>query len=163
MTFTRLRRRPRRKAQSRESRVAPPARAAYIGTHSHYLIVGLLLAGLWLLNRDRSLLFHAVQMLGLMSVLTALQIVLLRRAHEATPYVRLISAKLVLVALAVGGEWLIAPATSRSNAIVAVGLVVLVTALGPVLDRVAAKRAMRAAGPTGPGSQLAKAGSTRKD
>jgi hypothetical protein len=99
------------------------------------------LAGLWLLNRDKSLLFHAVQMLALMSVLTVLQIVLSPHAGEVPPYARLIVAKLVLVALAVGGEWLLAPETSRSNAIVAVGLVVLIAALGPALDRLAIRRA----------------------
>src|SRR5262245_15756151 len=110
-------------------------------SHTHYLTVGLALAGLWLLSRDRSLLFHAVQMLAVMSVLTGLQIVLRRRAGEVVPYTRLVVAKLVLIALAVGFEWLLAPETSRSNAIVAAFLVVLVTALGPKLDRVAAHRA----------------------
>ena len=110
-------------------------------SHTHYLIVGLALAGLWLLSRDRSLLFHAVQMLVVMSVLTGLQIVLRRRAGQVPPYIRLIVAKLVLVALAVGFEALLAPDTSRSNAIVAAFLVVLVTALGPRLDRIAANRA----------------------
>jgi cyanate permease len=47
----------------------------------------------------------------------------------------------VLVALAVGTGWLLTRETSRSNAIVAAGLVVLITAVGPVLDRIAAKRA----------------------
>jgi len=116
-------------------------------SHTHYLTVGLALAGLWLLSRDRSLLFHAVQMLAVMSVLTGLQIVLRRRAREVVPYTRLVVAKLVLIALAVGFEWLLAPETSRSNAIVAAGLVVLVTALGPPLDRLAAKRARSASGP----------------
>jgi hypothetical protein len=130
-----------------QHRVRRTTRAAYVGTHSHYLIVGLALAGLWLLSRDKSLLFHAVQMLAVMSALTVLQIVLRHHAGEALPYVRLITAKLVLVGLAVGGEWLLAPETSRSNAIVAVGLVVLVTALGPILDRLAASRATPATGP----------------
>jgi len=116
------------------------ARATEYG-HIHYLIVGLALAALWLISRDRSLLFHAVQMLAVMSVLTGLQIVLRLRAGERPAYTRLIVAKLVLVALAVGFEWLLAPETSRSNAIVAVFLVVLVTALGPPLDRLAANRA----------------------
>src|SRR2546423_15073761 len=51
---------------------------------SHYLIAGLAVAGLWLLNGDKSLLYHAVQMLIVMSVLTGLQIVLDRR-HGKTP------------------------------------------------------------------------------
>ena len=110
-------------------------------SHTHYLIVGVALAGLWLLNRDKSLLFHAVQMLVVMSVLTGLQIVLRLRAGQVPPYTRLVVAKLVLVGLAVGFEWLLEPETSRSNAVVAGFLVVLVTALGPKLDRVAAKRA----------------------
>jgi membrane protein len=108
---------------------------------SHYLVAGLAVAGLWLLNGDKSLLYHAVQMLIVMSVLTGLQIVLDRHHGETTPYVRLISAKLVLVAVAVGAEWLLAPVTSESNTIVAVGLVVLITAAGPALDRLAARRA----------------------
>lgn len=107
----------------------------------HYLIAGLAVAGLWLLNGDKSALYHAVQMLIVMSVLTGLQIVLDRRHGGRAPYIRLISAKLVLVAVAAGAEWLLAPVTSYSNAIVAAGLVVLVTATGPALDRLAARRA----------------------
>jgi hypothetical protein len=47
--------------------------------HAQYLIVGLAIGGLWLLNRDKSLLYHAVQMLAVMSVLTGLQIWFRRR------------------------------------------------------------------------------------
>jgi hypothetical protein len=107
----------------------------------HYLIAGLAVGGLWLLNGDKSLLYHAVQMLIVMSVLTGLQIVLERR-HGGTPaYVRLITAKLVLVAVAVGAQWLLAPVTSWSDTIVAAGLVGLIAAVGPALDRLAARRA----------------------
>src|SRR5262249_45480014 len=108
---------------------------------SHYLIAGLAVAGLWLLNGDKSLLYHAVQMLIVMSVLTGLQIVLDRHHGETPAYIRLISAKLVLVAVAVGPQWLLAPVTSASSTIVAAGLVVLITAAGPALDRLAARRA----------------------
>jgi hypothetical protein len=110
-------------------------------SHRHYLLVGLALAGLWLLSCDKSLLFHAVQMLAVMGALTVLQIVLRLRADEAPAYTRLIVAKLVLIGLAVGGEWLLAPETGQSNTIIAIGLVVLVTVLGPVLDRLAANQA----------------------
>ena len=119
---------------------ARTARAAK-GPRSHYLIAGLAVAGLWLLNGDKSLLYHAAQMLIVMSVLTGLQIVLDRRHGKTPAYIRLIGAKLVLVAVAVGAEWLLAPVTSRSNTIVAAGLVVLITAAGPALDRLAARRA----------------------
>jgi hypothetical protein len=115
----------------------------------HYLIAGLAVGGLWLLNGDKSLLYHAVQMLAVMSVLTGLQIVLDRHHGETPAYIRLISAKLVLVAVAVGAEWLLAPVTSRSSIIVAAGLVVLITAVGPALDRLAARRA-KAKAATGP-------------
>lgn len=130
-------------AEATEMRRRPPTHPVRVVqySHTHYLIVGLALATLWVLSRDRSLLFHAVQMLGLMSVLTALQIVLRRRAGMVPAYFRLIAAKLVLVALAVGAGWLLARETSRSNAIVAAGLVVLITVVGPLLDRVAARRA----------------------
>jgi hypothetical protein len=115
--------------------------------HSHYLIAGLAVGGLWLLNAHKSLLYHAVQMLIVMSVLTTLQIALDRR-HDRTPaYARLIGAKLALIVVAVGAGWLLAPVTSRSNTIVAVGLVVLIAAVGPVLDRLAARRAKAATGP----------------
>jgi hypothetical protein len=136
-------------AQPRESRLPRPTRAAQIAqySHTHYLLIGLVLGGLWILNRDKSLLFHAVQMLIVMSLFTGFQIVLRRRAREVLPYTRLVVPKLVLVALAVGAEWLLRSVTSRSNLIVAVGLVVLITAVGPVLDRVAAKRARAASGP----------------
>jgi hypothetical protein len=130
-------------AQPRESRPRQPTDTAPTAeySHTHSLIIGLVLGGLWILNRDKSLLFHAVQMLVVMSLFTGLQIVLRHRAGEVLPYIRLVVPKLVLVALAVGAEWLLGSVTSSSNAIVAVGLVVVVTALGPVLDRVAAKRA----------------------
>ena len=108
--------------------------------HTHYLIVGLAVGGLWLLNGDKSLLYHAVQMLIVMSVLTGLQIVLDRRHGVPPPYIRLIGAKIVLVAVAVAAGWLLARVTSQSNIIVAVGLVVLITAAGPALDRLAARR-----------------------
>ena len=116
-------------------------------SHTHYLMIGVVLGGLWILNRDKSLLFHAAQMLVVMSLFTGVQIVLRRHAREALPYARLVVPKLVLVALAVGAEWLLESVTSRSNAIVAVALVAVVTALGPVLDRVAARRAATARGP----------------
>ena len=120
-----------------------PARAARAAKQprSHYLIAGLAVAGLWLLNGGKSLLYHAVQMLIVMSVLTGLQIVLDRRHGETPAYVRLISAKLVLVAVAVGAQWLLTPVTTVSSTIVAAGLVVLITAAGPALDRLAARRA----------------------
>jgi len=119
------------------------ARTARAGRQprTHYLIAGLAVAGLWLLNGDKSLLYHAVQMLIVMSVLTGLQIVLDRRHGERPAYIRLITAKLVLVAVAVGAGGLLAPVTSQSNIIVAAGLVVLITAAGPALDRLAARRA----------------------
>ena len=122
-----------------------PRRRSPQFSHRHYLLVGLALAGLWLLSRDKSLPFHAVQMLAVMGALTVLQIVLRLRVGEAPAYARLIVAKLVLVGLAVGGEWLLAPETSQSNTIIAIGLVVLVTVLGPVLDRLAANRAFLSA------------------
>jgi len=106
-----------------------------------YLIAGVAVAGLWLLNGGKSLLYDAVQMLIVMSVLTGLQIVRDRRRGETPPYVRLISAKAVLVAVAVGAAWLVAPPTSQSNIIASVGLVVLITTAGPALDRLAARRA----------------------
>ena len=124
----------RRQLRARTARAARQPRG-------HYLIAGLAVGGLWLLNEDKSLLYHAVQMLIVMSVLTGLQVVLDRRHGAAPAYARLIIAKLVLVAAAVSAEWLLAPVTSRSNIIVAAGSVVLVTAAGPALDRLAARRA----------------------
>ena len=47
----------------------------------------------------------------------------------------------MLVAVAVGAGWLLGSVTSRSNIIVAAVLVVLITAAGPALDRLAARRA----------------------
>jgi hypothetical protein len=128
-------------------------------TRSHYLIAGLAVAGLWLLNEDKSLLYHAVQMLIVMSVLTGLQIVLDRHHGKAPAYARLIIAKLVLIAVAVGAEWMLAPVTSRSNTIVAIGLVVLITAAGPRLDRLAARRA-KAKAATGPDQARRSSGPT---
>jgi hypothetical protein len=143
-------------AQTREPR-RPPTHTAPAAkqSRSHYLITGLAIAALWLLNRDKSLLYHAVQMTAVMSVLTVLQIVLRRRSGGAPAppsayarlFARLLGAKLVLVAAGVSAEWLLAPMTPRSNAIVAAVLVVLVTALGPVVDRRATNQATPATGP----------------
>lgn len=124
----------RRQLRARIARAAQQPRG-------HYLIAGLAVAGLWLLNGDKSLLYHAVQMLAVMSVLTGLQIVAGRHHGKTPAYARLIGAKLALVAVAVGAQWLLAPVTSRSNTIIAIGLVVLITAAGPRLDRLAARRA----------------------
>jgi hypothetical protein len=137
-----------RNAQPPESRPRPATRTGEPTQYkrSHYLLVGLALAGLWLLSGGKSLLFHAVQMLVVMSLLTGLQIVLRRRAGQVVPYVRLTIPKLALVGLAVGSGWVLSLVTSSSNAIVAAGLVVLVTAAGPRLDRVAANRARSARG-----------------
>ena len=115
--------------------------AAVKRPRSRYLTAGLVVGGLWLLNGDKSVLYHAVQMLIVMSVLTGLQIVIDRHHGNSPAYLRLISAKLVLVAVAAGAEWLLAPVTSESNTIVAAGLVILITAAGPALDRLAARRA----------------------
>jgi hypothetical protein len=132
----------RRRLRARTARAAKQPR-------THYLIAGLAVGGLWLLNGDKSLLYHAVQMLAVMSALTGLQIVLDRRHGGTPPCARLIGAKLALIAVAVGAEWLLAPVTSLSNTIVAAGLAVLVTAAGPALDRVAGRRA-KAKAATGP-------------
>jgi hypothetical protein len=43
-------------------RPPPPTVQAAKQTRIHYLIVGLAVGGLWLLDRDKSLLYHAVQM-----------------------------------------------------------------------------------------------------
>jgi hypothetical protein len=149
-------------ARTRERRRRSPAHAAHVPKQprSYYLITGLAVGALWLLNRDKSLLYHAAQMTAVMSALTGVQIVLgqimLRRRGGGAPasagaYARLLGrllgAKLVLVAVAVAAEWLLAPMTPRSNGIVAAGLVVLVTALGPVADRGATYHATPATGP----------------
>jgi hypothetical protein len=143
--------------QTREPRRRPPTHTARAAkqSRSHYLIAGLAIGGLWLLNRDKSLLYHAVQMLAVMSVLTVLQIVLRRRSGGAPAppsayarlFGRLLGAKLVLIAAGVGAEWLLAPITPRSNAIVAAVLVFLVTAFGPAVDRRATNQATPATGP----------------
>jgi hypothetical protein len=131
----------RRRRGSAARSAGRPAAAMTQYSRAHYLLIGLALGGLWLLSGGRSLLFHAVQMLAVMSAITGVQIVLRRRAGQVVPYVRLAVPKLALVGLAVGGEWLFAQLTGRSNAIVAGSLVVLVAAVGPKLDHVAAKRA----------------------
>src|SRR5262249_45102668 len=100
---------------------------------SHYLIAGLAVAGLWLLNGDKSLLYHAVQIGIVRRGWPGVESGLARPRGEPPAYIRLISAKLVLVAVAVGAQWLLAPVTSASSTIVAAGLVVLITAAGPAL------------------------------
>lgn len=126
-------------------RRTPAGRArATLRNRRQYLIFGLAMGGLWLLNLDKPLPEHALQMLAVMTVLTLIQILLDRHHRHGAPaprgtYARLIGGKIMLLAVAVGSEWLLAPVTDRSNAIVAALLVVLATALGPHLDGRSAK------------------------
>ena len=107
---------------------------AVANTRMHYLIFGLGIGGLWLLNLNLPLLEHGLQMLAVMTALTVLQILLDRHRGKTPPYARLIVGKLTLLAVAVGAEWLLAPLTSHSNLIVAVGLAVLAATAGPRLE-----------------------------
>jgi hypothetical protein len=112
-------------------------------TRKRYLITGAAVGGLWFLNRDLPLWEHAVQMLIIMTMLTVLQAVLSRR-HGAPPapasaYVRMLGLKWALIALAVVASWALRQRVSHTDTIVAVGLAVLMTVLGPFLDDRAAR------------------------
>lgn len=99
-----------------------------------YLIVGLVMGGLWWFNRDQPLLGHALQMLAVMAVVTVLQIVLRRRRGQRVEYLRLIGTKLLLLGVAVGAQWLLTPILPRASLVVAGILPVLVAVLGPRLE-----------------------------
>jgi hypothetical protein len=62
-------------ARTRERRRRSPAHAAHVPKQprSYYLITGLAVGALWLLNRDKSLVYHAVQMTAVMSALTVVR------------------------------------------------------------------------------------------
>ncbi|WIY01618.1 hypothetical protein QRX60_47655 [Amycolatopsis mongoliensis] len=116
-------------------------------TRSRFLALGLLLGVLWYVNGSRPLWEHALRMLVLMIVvLVALELLARRRYHgNERPHIRhgwIIGAKLALLAVAVGADWLLAQWTSRANLIVAIGLAVVVAVAGPRL----AHRAVRGPG-----------------
>lgn len=103
-------------------------------TRVRYLIVGLVMGVLWWLNRDQPLLTHALQMLGVMAVVTVLQILVRRRRGQRIEYLRLIGTKLLLLGVAVGAQWLLTPVLPRASLVVAGILPVLAAALGPRLE-----------------------------
>src|SRR5262249_22928604 len=92
---------------------ARTARAAH-GPRSHYLLAVGGGAGWWSSRGDRSFLSPPAQILSVMRVLPGPKMVPTPHPGETPAYIRLISAKLVLVAVAVGAQWLLAPVTSES-------------------------------------------------
>lgn len=110
-------------------------------TRLRYLVAGAVLGGLWFIARGVPLWEHGAQTLVVMIALTTLQFVVrVRRGQRAAfaGYARLVATKVALVAVAVIAQWLLSRWTSGADAMVAVGMAILVAALGPALDARAA-------------------------
>lgn len=109
-------------------------------TRSRYLILGVILGLFWYVNGAQPLWQHALRMLLIMAGVLIVLELLARRRHRGggdRPHIahgRIIAAKLVLLAVAVGAEWLLDLYTSRADLIVAIGLAVVVAVAGPPLE-----------------------------
>ena len=104
-----------------------------------YLVAGLFMGAAWAWNRGTPLWEHAVKLLVLMVVVSAVLSWQQRRgsrgAHQG-PQVsipRLVAAKVLLVAAAVAANWLLAGRVAKPDLIVATCLALFVALLGPHL------------------------------
>ena len=104
-----------------------------------FLVAGVILGVLWYANGGEPWWEHALRMLLIMvSALIALDL-LARRKHTCgdrprIAHGRIIAAKLALLMLAIGVEWLLGLWTDRADLIVATGLAALVALAGPRLQ-----------------------------
>ncbi|WP_432000941.1 hypothetical protein [Streptomyces sioyaensis] len=107
-----------------------------------YLVAGLVMGGVWAWNQGSPLWEHAVKLLVLMFVAAPLlRRVRSRRAARRPArrlqlsFVRLATAKVALVALAIGASWLLEDSMRNPDLAVAAGLTTVITVLGPLLHR----------------------------
>jgi low temperature requirement protein LtrA len=104
--------------------------------------MGLILGVVWAAHAAEPLWEHAARTLALMLVALPLLTVLLRRkqarAGRRMPKLRhfnILTAKVALVAVASGAEWLLGRTTDNADRIVAIGIVVVVAVVGPRISR----------------------------
>jgi hypothetical protein len=103
-----------------------------------FLLLGVILGLLWYLNGGRPLWEHALRMLLIMVLVLIAVELLARRKHGpgGRPRIapgRIIAAKLALLVLAIGVEWILSPWTTSADLIVATGLAAVVALAGPWL------------------------------
>lgn len=105
-----------------------------------YVVMGVILGGVWLASSGESLISHVWHDLAVLVVLLIVLRSRLRKRQDlpgARPMPQLsfgwiIGAKLVLLIVAAGAEWLLQRAgVARTDLIVAVGLFVVVAVAGP--------------------------------
>ncbi|MEV5481690.1 MULTISPECIES: hypothetical protein [Streptomyces] len=107
-----------------------------------YLVAGLVMGGVWAWNHDSPLWEHAVKLLVLLFVAAPLLHLARSRRAARRPahrhrlsFVRLATAKIALVVLALGASWLLEDSMPHPDLIVAAGLAAVITLLGPLLHR----------------------------
>jgi hypothetical protein len=87
-----------------------------------------------------------------------LELVVLRRhgarARPRISHARVIAAKLALLGIAVGAEWLIGVWTTSAGIVVAVGIVIAVALFGPVLQRRGRPRPVTGPATAGPTAEV---------
>jgi len=94
---------------------------------------------LWYLNGGTPLWEHALRMFLVMVVALVVLELLARRKHGSgdrprIAHRRIIAAKLALLVLAIGAEWLLRQWTNHANLIIAIGLAAVVALCGPMLQ-----------------------------
>lgn len=107
-----------------------------------YLVAGLVMGGIWAWNHGAPLWEHAVKLLVVLFVgAPLLHLARSRRAARRPArrlrlsFVRLATAKVTLVALALGASWLLEDSMTHPDLAVAAGLATVITLLGPLLHR----------------------------
>ncbi|MDH6128104.1 hypothetical protein [Kitasatospora sp. GP82] len=108
-----------------------------------YALVGAFLAWRWATGGSEPAWEHGLQVLATMAALMALlQLARRRRIRrvgwsvlDRVPLRILLPAKVLLVAVALGAQWLLARWTSEAQSIVALGLFLVIAVGGPVLHR----------------------------
>jgi hypothetical protein len=111
-----------------------------------YRTVGIAMGAMWAWNQGEPLWEHAVKLGVLLFVGAPLvHFVLKRRARQGQAVVplsvsKIVVAKVVLVAAALGATWLLRPSMTHADLIVAGGLFATITVLGPKIHPLLLKR-----------------------
>ncbi|MET7622502.1 hypothetical protein [Streptomyces sp. NPDC005408] len=107
-----------------------------------YLVIGVVLALIWAARAEDPPWQHALRTLGLMLVILPAATLLLRRKQARTGiqlpelrHLNIFAAKFLLVAAALGAEWLLQSHTQKAAHYVAIGIAVVVALVGPRLSR----------------------------
>lgn len=115
--------------------------AGPIGTALHlgYAVAGLVIGGAWAFGRDLPVWEHALRLFVIVLIVPPIVHLIRRRlgrlTHASPPLRRLVVAKVLLVAGAVGLELLLDQFTARAPFITAAALAVTVAGRGPTWHR----------------------------